>query len=208
MSLLKPIMNKLYTIGHSNHQIEHFVHLLKMHAITAVADVRSSPYSKFNPHFNREVLLKALRKDRIAYVFLGDELGPRSENPACYVEGKVQYARLAKTDLFLRGLERLRMGMKRYRIALMCSEKDPIACHRMILVCRAIRSQPIEISHILEDGGIESLGDSERRLMLELKMRQLRMFESPEELIQRAYDTQAERIAYVKDEAVAGDAAE
>lgn len=208
MSLLKPIMNKLYTIGHSNHEIEYFVHLLKMHAITAVADVRSSPYSKFNPHFNREVLLKALRKDRIAYVFLGDELGPRSENPACYVEGKVQYARLAKTDLFLRGLERLRMGMKRYRIALMCSEKDPIACHRMILVCRAIRSQPIEISHILEDGGIESLGDSERRLMLELKMRQLRMFESPEELIQRAYDTQAERIAYVKDEAVAGDAAE
>lgn len=208
MSLLKPIMNKLYTIGHSNHQIEHFVHLLKMHAITAVADVRSSPYSKFNPHFNREVLLKALMEDRIAYVFLGDELGPRSENPACYVEGKVQYARLAKTDLFLRGLERLRMGMKRYRIALMCSEKDPIACHRMILVCRAIRSQPIEISHILEDGGIESLGDSERRLMLELKMRQLRMFESPEELIQRAYDTQAERIAYVKDEAVAGDAAE
>lgn len=201
-------MNKLYTIGHSNHEIEHFLHLLKMHAITAIADVRSSPYSKFNPQFNREVLQKALKEDRIAYVFLGEELGPRSDNPACYVDGKVQYARLARTDLFLRGVERLLAGMKSYRIALLCAEKDPIACHRMILVCRAIRSEPIEVRHILEDGSIESLGDSERRLMRELKMRQLRMFESPEDLIQRAYDTQAERIAYVRNEAVVGDTAE
>jgi uncharacterized protein (DUF488 family) len=201
-------MNKLYTIGHSNHEIEHFLHLLKMHAITAIADVRSSPYSKFNPQFNREVLQKALKEDRIAYVFLGEELGPRSDNPGCYVDGKVQYARLARTDLFLRGVERLLTGMKSYRIALMCAEKDPIACHRMILVCRAIQSEPIEVRHILEDGSIESLGDSERRLMRELKMRQLRMFESPEDLIQRAYDTQAERIAYVRNEAVVGDAAE
>lgn len=201
-------MNKLYTIGHSNHEIEHFLHLLKMHAITAIADVRSSPYSKFNPQFNREVLQKALKENRIAYVFLGEELGPRSDNPACYVDGKVQYARLARTDLFLRGVERLLTGMKSYRIALLCAEKDPIACHRMILVCRAIRSEPIEVSHILEDGRIEPLGDSERRLMQELKMRQLRMFESPEELIQRAYDTQAERIAFVRNEAVAEDAAE
>ena len=201
-------MNKLYTIGHSNHEIEHFLHLLKMHAITAIADVRSSPYSKFNPQFNREVLQKALKENRIAYVFLGEELGPRSDNPACYVDGKVQYARLARTDLFLRGVERLLTGMKSYRIALLCAEKDPIACHRMILVCRAIRSEPIEVSHILEDGRIEPLGDSERRLMQELKMRQLRMFESPEELIQRAYDTQAERIAFVRNEAVTGDATE
>jgi uncharacterized protein (DUF488 family) len=193
-------MNKLFTIGHSNHDLERFLHLLKMHAITAVADVRSSPYSKFNPQYNREVLQKALKENRIAYVFLGDELGPRSENPACYRDGKVQYARLAGTDLFLRGVERLLTGMKSYRIALLCAEKDPISCHRMILVCRALRSEPIEISHILEDGSVESLADSERRLMQELKMRQLRMFESPEDLIQRAYDTQGEKIAYVRDD--------
>ena len=78
----------------------------------------------------------------------------------------------------------------------------------MILVCRALRSEPIEIRHILEDGSVESLGDSERRLMQDLKMRQLRMFESPEDLIQRAYDTQGERIAYVRDDPSAGEAAE
>jgi uncharacterized protein (DUF488 family) len=193
-------MNRLYTIGHSNHDIENFLHLLKMHAVTAIADVRSSPYSKFNPQFNREVLQRVLKENGIAYVFLGAELGPRSENPACYRDGKVQYARLAGTDLFLRGLERLLAGLKSHRIVLLCAEKDPISCHRMILVCRALRSEPIEIGHILEDGSVESLGDSERRLMQELKMRQLRMFENPEDLIQRAYDTQGERIAYVRDE--------
>jgi uncharacterized protein (DUF488 family) len=193
-------MNKLYTIGHSKQELEHFLQLLKMHAITAIADVRSSPYSKFNPQFNREVLQTALKENGIAYVFLGVELGPRSENPACYRDGKVQYSRLAKTDLFLHGLERLLAGMKSHRIALMCAEKDPISCHRMVLVCRAVRSEPIEIYHILDDGSVESLRDSERRLMQELKMRQLRMFESPEDLIQRAYDAQGERIAYVGDD--------
>ena len=132
--------------------------------------------------------------------FLAAELGPRSEDPACYLNGKVQYGRLAQTEAFQHGLERVRAGMKTYRIALMCAEKDPISCHRMILVCRALRSDPLAISHILEDGNLETLQESERRLMIELKMRQLRMFDSPEDLIQRAYDTQAERIAYVRDD--------
>lgn len=198
-------MTELYTIGHSTHHSEHFLHLLNLYAITAVADVRSSPYSQFNPQFNREPLQLALNDNHIAYVFLGNELGPRSNDPACYRDNKVQYARLARTDLFLRGIERLLTGMKRYRIALMCAEKDPITCHRMILVCRALRSEPIRILHILDDGGIESLDASERRLMQELKMRQLRLFESPEDLIQRAYDTQGDRIAYTRNEGASGE---
>jgi len=193
-------MNRLYTIGHSNHDLEHFMQLLKRHAITAVGDVRSSPYSKFNPQYNREPLQRALRENHIAYVFLGSELGPRSEDPACYLNGKVQYGWLAKTEAFEHGLQRLRTGMKTYRIALMCAEKDPITCHRMILVCRALRSDPIEICHILEDGNLEALQASERRLMRELKMLQLNMLEKPEDLIQRVYDAQGERIAYVRDE--------
>jgi len=193
-------MHRLYTIGHSTHDLEHFMQLLKRHDITAVGDVRSSPYSKFNPQYNREPLQKALRDNHIAYVFLGSELGPRSEDPVCYVNGKVQYRRLAMTDAFERGLERLRTGMKTYRIALMCAEKDPITCHRMILVCRVLRSDPIEIYHILEDGELETLQASERRLMRELKMLQLNMLEKPDDLIQRVYDAQSERIAYVRDE--------
>ena len=193
-------MNKLYTVGHSNHTIDRFLELLKMHDITAIGDVRSSPYSKFNPQYNRENLQKALKENRIAYVFLGKELGPRSEDPRCYVDGKVQYARLAKTEAFQNGVQRLYSGMQTYRIAMMCAEKDPITCHRMILICRALRSDPIEIKHILEDGGVEDLRDSERRLIHTLKMPQLRLFENMENLVQRAYDIQSEKIAYVRED--------
>jgi uncharacterized protein (DUF488 family) len=192
-------MNTLYTIGHSSHDLEHFIDLLKMHGITAIGDVRSSPYSKYNPQYNREPLQKVLKENHLAYVFLGAELGPRSEDPACYLNGKVHYGRLAQTELFQHGLERVRTGMKSHRIALMCAEKDPISCHRMILVCRALRSDPIAICHILEDGRLETLQESEQRLMIALKLRQLRMFDRPEDLLQRAYDTQGERIAYVRD---------
>jgi uncharacterized protein (DUF488 family) len=192
-------MDKLFTIGHSNHETGRFIELLAMHRITVLCDVRSSPYSRYNPQFNRELLQGALKAGGIAYVFLGNELGPRSDDPACYVDGKVRYARLAATENFRRGLERLRAGMKTYRVAIMCAEKDPIGCHRMILVCRALRKEPVEIEHILEDGSLEPLRRSEQRMLLELKLPQLRLFEDPEGLIQRAYDTQGERIAYVRD---------
>jgi len=195
-------MNELRTIGHSNHPLDHFIDLLKMHAITAVGDVRSSPYSRFSPQYNRESLHRALKESSIAYVFLGEELGPRSEDPSCYVDGKVRYALLAGTDLFRRGLERLKIGMAKFRIALMCAEKDPITCHRMILVCRALRRDGFVIRHILGDGAVEDLRDAELRLLRTLKMPQLRIFDTVEDLIQRAYDTQADRIAHVRSEEV------
>ncbi|MFZ2448748.1 MAG: DUF488 domain-containing protein [Syntrophobacteraceae bacterium] len=200
----RALMDKLYTIGHSNHEIGPFIELLAMHEITAVCDVRSSPYSKYNPQYNREPLQKALKESGIAYVYLGDALGPRSDDPACYVDGKVQYSRLARGKNFREGLARLRAGMKTYRIAMMCSEKDPITCHRMILICRELRSEPFAIEHILEDGRVEGLRESEQRLILELRAPQLRLFERPEDLIQRAYDTQGERIAYVRDDGASG----
>jgi uncharacterized protein (DUF488 family) len=193
-------MSSLFTIGHSNHSSERLIALLKMHDITAVGDVRSNPYSRFNPQFNRENIQKALKENGIAYVYLGQELGPRSEDSSCYVDGKVRYDRLAGTEAFKRGTERLLLGMRTYRIALMCAEKDPITCHRMILVCRALRLEPFEIHHILEDGSIESLHDSELRLLHSLKMPQLRLFDRVEDLILRAYDTQALRIAYVREQ--------
>jgi uncharacterized protein (DUF488 family) len=191
-------VDRLFTIGHSSHAIDRFIGLLRLHAITAVGDVRSSPYSKVNPQFNREALQKSLKASGIAYVFLGQELGPRSEDPSCYVDGKVRYDRLAATVLFKRGIERLFTGMKTYRIALMCAEKDPITCHRTILVCRAIRSEPIEISHILEDGTLETLPESELRLLHTLEMPPAQVFDKAEDLIQRAYDTQGMKIAYVR----------
>jgi uncharacterized protein (DUF488 family) len=188
-------MSELFTIGHSNHSTENFIELLLRHDITAVCDVRSQPYSKFNPQFNRENIQKDLKQCGIGYVFLGRELGPRSDDPACYIDGRVQYHLLAAADLFQQGLKRLLKGVQTHRIAMMCAEKDPIMCHRMILVCRHLRKEVAEIKHIMEDGGIEALADSEKRLLRLLKIPPLQLFESTEDLIIRAYDIQAEKIA-------------
>lgn len=189
-------MYKLFTIGHSTHTAEKFIELLSMHTIQVVCDVRSNPYSKFNPHFNRETIKKQLKEHQMSYVYLGKELGPRSDDPAHYVNGQVQYNLIANTELFQEGLKRLRNGLKTHRVALMCAEKDPVMCHRTILICRNLRSDEIEISHILENGGLESSRDSERRLMGMLKIPETTLFEKPEELIERAYDIQSEKIAH------------
>jgi uncharacterized protein (DUF488 family) len=192
-------MNELYTIGHSTHAIERFIELIRMHRINAVCDVRSSPYSRYNPQFNRENLQPELKRHGIAYVFLGKELGPRSDDPGCYEDGKVCYDRLAQTHLFQEGLKRVRQGMASYRVALMCSEKDPATCHRTILVCRHLREEGTQIRHILEDGSVEENDVTIRRLMGLLKLPESDLFTSPEEMVGRAYDMQGEKIAYVQE---------
>lgn len=171
-----------------------------MHGITALCDVRSSPYSRFTPQFNREALKDELAKHPIAYIYLGSELGPRSSDQNCYKDGKVQYDLLARTDLFQQGLGRLRKGIKAYRIALMCAEKDPIVCHRMILICRYLRDGAIRIGHILEDGTIENNSDAEARLMELLKISPDDLYSTTEAQVMRAYDLQGEKIAYILQE--------
>ncbi len=192
--------NNIFTIGHSTHPLEEFIELLRRHGISALCDVRSSPYSRYNPQFNRETIQAELKKDGIAYVYLGKELGPRSDDPDCYEEGRVRYDRLAETELFQKGIRRLKEGMKSFQIALMCSEKDPVMCHRTILVCRVLEKEGISIGHILEDGSIETHEDAMKRLRELLKLPEADMFRLPGEMIQRAYDLQGRKIAYVKDE--------
>src|SRR5436190_21528851 len=109
----------VFTIGHSNLEFGKFVTLLKQHGIQAVADVRSSPYSQFNPQFNREPLQRALREQGISYVFLGEELGARRSEPECYVSGRADYSLIARTPAFFRGLERITQGAAKMRIAMM-----------------------------------------------------------------------------------------
>jgi uncharacterized protein (DUF488 family) len=191
-------LTEIYTIGHSTHETAHFIRLLQQHGITAVSDLRSHPYSRYNPQFNRETLQRDLKGAGIAYVFLGNELGPRSEDPDCYIGEKVSYRRLARTEPFSQGLRRLETGMKQHRIALMCSEKDPITCHRMILVCRHLRAKDRRIRHILEDGALEENPAAEKRLMKALKIPPADLFNSQAEQIERAYDRQGERIAHVR----------
>lgn len=192
--------NEVFTIGHSTHTIEKFIALLTMHGVQAVADVRSSPFSKFNPQFNRENVLNSLKASGIRYVFLGKELGARSEDPACYVADKVQYDRLAKTPLFQSGLDRVIKGANNYRIALMCAEKDPLDCHRTILVARELLKRGMSITHVLEDGSLESHNESISRLVRSLGMSLDDMFISKDEIIEQAYSRQANRIAYDQSE--------
>jgi uncharacterized protein (DUF488 family) len=199
--------NVIYTIGHSTHSTERFIELLTAHGVTAVADVRSHPYSRFNPQFNREGLRADLGKAGLAYVFLGKELGARSEDPGCYVDGKVQYDRVARTSLFQEGLSRLVQGASNHRIVLMCAEKDPLICHRAILVCRHLVDYGVGILHILEDGQIENHDEALSRLMAELDLHEQDLFLSRNEVIHEAYDRRGKQIAYslhVADEETAG----
>src|SRR6266478_3802118 len=187
----------LHTIGHSTHSIEQFVQLLREQRISAVADVRSRPYSRMNPQFSRDNLKVALKVACIAYVSLGNELGARSDDQSCYIDGKVQYERLAHTPLFRSGLTRLVDGIRSHRIALMCAEKDPITCHRMILVCHELRREPMDIMHIRADGTLESNADAEKRLIETNGLSELELFRSSDEIVEEAYQRQGKRIAWV-----------
>jgi uncharacterized protein (DUF488 family) len=189
-------MNTVYTIGHSNHSIDYFIELLSQHEIGAIADVRSHPYSRFVEHFSQKPLKVALKDAGIAYVFLGHELGARSENPACYVDGKVQYDRLAAEPAFAQGLGRVRQGMERFSVALMCSEKDPLDCHRTVLVARKLYETGTEVTHILADGSTESHEESESRLLEVNKLPAGDMFKSREAFVADAYKAQEDKIAY------------
>jgi uncharacterized protein (DUF488 family) len=197
----------VFTIGHSTQPADAFRSLLSQHQITAVADVRSSPYSRLNPQFNREELRDDLKRGRIAYVFLGEELGARSQDPACYLDGKVQYARLAQTRLFHQGLDRVVDGAQRYRVALLCAEKDPLTCHRCILVARHLLPRQLDVQHILIDGRLESHSEALARLLRELRLQERELFRGGDELIEEAYRLRGEEIAYVEKDATAGEPA-
>ena len=191
-------MRTLYTIGHSTHTMDRLLELLSFHSISAIADVRSSPFSRYNPQFNREPLQNALRTAGVEYVFLGKELGARCSDPSCHINGKVEFGRVARTSLFQSGLQRLRSGIDSFVISLLCAEKDPIVCHRMILVCRAMRSDSLGIRHILENGDDEDNRDAEMRLRKEHGIDQSDFFENDATLLEKAYDLQAAKIAYTE----------
>ena len=141
------------TIGHSTHALEAFVALLRRHHVAEVVDVRSAPYSRFNPQFNREALARSLAACGIEHVFLGLELGGRSDDPSCYENGRIRYDRLGATQLFQRGLDRVVHDMAGHHIALMCAEKEPLECHRTLLVAQALHTRGVAVGHILADGG-------------------------------------------------------
>ena len=197
----------LFTIGYSGyHQDQNrFVSDLKTCGINVVADVRTSPYSRYAAEFNKDTLNDFLRKNGLLYMFMGAQLGARPSNYACYKNGAVDYDSILTSFDFLKGLDRLQDGIsKGYRIALMCAEKDPICCHRNILVAHALAKRGVSVGHFIqlvsnEPAVIENSDDTESRLLEECDMDQLSqgdLFMSDEDRIEAAYRTRFKEIAY------------
>jgi uncharacterized protein (DUF488 family) len=189
----------IWTVGHSNHTLDHFLVLLRTHAIEAVADVRSTPFSRRHPHFNRERLKAALADAGIDYIFLGAELGARSPDRECYdAAGRVVYERLARTEAFKAGIDRVTIEAANRRVTLMCAEKDPLSCHRTILVTPRLIARGLTVMHVLADGAIEPHAPAtEDRLIAEtFRREQPDLFRTRDDILAEAYQRREEAVAY------------
>jgi len=208
----------LYTVGHSNQTQAQLIALLERYRIEAVADVRSVPYSRRLPQFNKAELEVELPRRGILYVFLGDELGARRKEKMAYDDMQATYDRVAKLPAFQAGLDRVLRGLEKgLTLSLLCAERDPLICHRAILVSRHLEDRGVEVQHILGNGSLESHSALERRMrrvlqklgmlkgsngdvQMDLLGREIEptcTMGSDEELSE-AYRLQGKRIAYTK----------
>ena len=150
-------MSSFLTLGHSNHSIDVWLALVRQSGVEVVVDTRSSPYSKYVPQFDRELMQRSLEGVGIRYLFLGAELGGRPANAEYYdASGRVVYSQLRKDAAFQSAITRLETGMERFRIALLCGEEDPAHCHRRLLIGRVLVERGHEMTHIRGDGRIEA----------------------------------------------------
>jgi uncharacterized protein (DUF488 family) len=193
---MNAIGHPILTVGHSTLSMEEFLEVLSRNGINVVADVRSAPFSRFNPQFNRESLARGLQGHGIKYVFLGRELGARSEDPSCYKDGRVVFDRLSRTDLFQSGIDRILHGAMEHRIVLMCAEKEPLDCHRTLMVARVLAERGIVVEHILADGLRESHEATMERLLDIVGLPHSDLFRSKGELLAEALERQEKRVAY------------
>lgn len=192
------LANRLYSIGYASKTIEMFLAQLKQHGINAIADVRSVPYSKVFHDYHREALMTTLKQAGVHYVYLGEELGPRSKNDAHYNEQQqVQFDRLMQSPLYLDGVARVQSGLdKGLCIALMCAEKDPANCHRSLLIGYDLqRRLGMSLQHIKHDGALETQQAMEARLVA-LHDKEADLFSDANEQTELAYQSQLRLKAY------------
>lgn len=192
-------MQQVVTIGHSNHPIERFIALLEGARVTAVADVRSAPASRFAPQFNKEALAQALTEQHIAYGFLGNALGGRPKQQSLFTKGVADYEKMAASSEFRAGIARLTEAAEQDRIALMCAEADPLDCHRCLLVARTLADANIELAHILGSGEIVAHSQIEERLLTLEGLGEEELFlRSREERLAKAYRLRSSKVAYAE----------
>jgi uncharacterized protein (DUF488 family) len=144
----------IYTLGHSTHSRDDFLKLLASQGIEVVADVRSRPYSRFNPQFNRDALLSYLEEAGIRYLFLGKELGGKPQDPERPLGDEMVWEYLRSRPQFREGLAKLLAEARQSRVCLLCAEADPARCHRGQLLAPELVAQGVDVQHILADGSL------------------------------------------------------
>jgi len=186
----------IYTIGHSNHTIDMFVAQLENANIKVVVDVRSSPFSAYVSQFNRGQIEKKLNNNGIEYFYQGQELGGRSNDLADFSQGQIQYEKLAEKPAYVSALNELINKSQNVSTAIMCSEKDPLDCHRCLLISQSLKKNKITVNHIHSNGNIESHEQALERLLVLHKLNQADLFSTDEERLIRAIKLQEKKIAY------------
>ena len=153
--------NTLLSIGHSQHPVDFFIDLLKSHGVNYILDVRSTPYLQFAADYNRESIRLVLQGNGIEYAFMGNYFGARPTDSSLYSpNGYLDFEKVANSPKFKKGFDNVEKGVKQgYRIAFMCTEKDPIECHRAILVTNAFYKAGYSIEHIMQDNTIQTQED-------------------------------------------------
>jgi uncharacterized protein (DUF488 family) len=191
----------LFSIGHSNIPAPRFTAMVRAAGVDAVADVRSVPMSRFCPWFSQKNLAPLLAAENVAYLFFGEALGGRPRDPALYCDGIADYEEMAKTPSFKAGIDRVLAEAARHRLCLMCSEREPLDCHRCLLVARALAARGATIGHILHDGAIAPHTAIERRLIELVEPEGGDLFVSGlNERLAAAYRSRARAVAYRADD--------
>ena len=160
-------ISKIFTIGHSNQSIDSYLSILELNKINCIVDIRSRPYSKYVNQFNKENLEKFLRNKHIKYIFMGKELGAKRNEKILYAkEGYLDFDKFSNTQIFISGIQRIKIGIEKgYRIAIMCTEKEPLDCHRTLLIARILYKEGYEVLNILENGEIKTQDCIEKELL-------------------------------------------
>lgn len=182
----------LFTIGHSNHPIERFLTLLRTHDVRSVFDVRTAPASRRFPQFAKVRLTQALADAGIAYRFAGDALGGRPKDPALWQHGRPDYRRMIATSAATGALGDICRAAAQQRVCLMCAEKEPLDCHRCLMIAQDLAAKGTEVQHILADGRLEPQSHTEEHLLAWADRRQPELFQTAAQRLDAAYDMRAD----------------
>ena len=189
---------KVFTIGHSTHHIDYFIELLKTHEVDCIIDVRSQPYSRIAPQFNKEILISDLKDRKILYAHFEKEFGARHTSPALLdADKKVDFDKVRASAEFHQGVERIKKALDlEYTIALMCSEAEPFDCHRFSMVSYQLIRENVEVCHILKDGNLKENSELEKELINKYIKKLDPLFDTEEQQIEKAYRLRGKDIAF------------